>query len=54
MAATGVKLGANHIAIFGGASGHLFKEVEQDLPQQISALKDASELDYTRELTSKK
>ena len=37
---TGTKVGANHIAIFGGASGDLFQKVEQDIPRQIKALEN--------------
>ncbi|MBL7219784.1 MAG: sodium/solute symporter [Phycisphaerae bacterium] len=41
MAASGIKTGANHIAIFGGADGGVFLEVEQELPRRIKALRDA-------------
>lgn len=53
MAASGIKLGANHIAIFGGASGDLFQKVEQDMPRQIRMLeksgKDAEAANLTAE-----
>jgi len=54
MAATGIKLGANHIAIFGGASGDLFQKVEQDMPRQIEALDDSGKTDEARIFTAKK
>lgn len=54
MAAPGVKLGANHIAIFGGATGNLFKKVEQDLPRQIKALLQAGKTNEARALTDEK
>ena len=54
MAATGITLGANHIAIFGGASGDIFQKVEQDLPNQIATLEDAGKTDEAKMLTAKK
>ncbi|MFC1601342.1 sodium transporter, partial [Candidatus Sumerlaeota bacterium] len=54
MAASGIKLGANHIAIFGGAPGDLFLEVEQELPKQIKALQDAGKTAEAEALTAKK
>ena len=54
MAATGMETGANHIAIFGGADGKLFRTVEQELPKQIKALRDAGEDDQADALAKKK
>jgi len=54
MAAPCISLGANHIAIFGGASGDIFKKVEQDIPKQIIALEEKGKLDRSRELMLKK
>ncbi|MBT3202130.1 MAG: sodium transporter, partial [Phycisphaerales bacterium] len=38
MAGAGIRTGANHIAIFGGADGKLFRTVGQEMPRQIKAL----------------
>ncbi|MHC4252948.1 MAG: kelch repeat-containing protein, partial [Planctomycetota bacterium] len=54
MAASGVKLGANHIAIFGGAGGELFRKVEQDLPREIAALKKAGRREEADALSAKR
>ena len=54
MAASGIKLGANHIAIFGGAPGELFQKVEQDIPKQIQALQKAGKTAEASELTKKR
>jgi len=54
MAASGIKTGANHIAIFGGAGGALFLEVEQELPRQIKALRDAGKNGEADALEKKK
>ena len=54
MAASGIKTGANHIAIFGGADGGVFLEVEQELPRQIKALRDAGKGDEADALEKKK
>lgn len=54
MAAPGINIGANHIAIFGGASGVIFKKVEQDLPKQIQILQNEGKIDEARELTKEK
>jgi solute:Na+ symporter, SSS family len=54
MAAAGIKLGANHIAIFGGASGELFQQVEQDIPKQIQMLESVGKMDEARALTAEK
>ncbi len=54
MAGSGIKLGANHIAIFGGATGVLFQKVEQDLPKRIRSLQKAGRVDEARELTKEK
>jgi SSS family transporter len=54
MAAPGTKLGANHIAIFGGASGELFQKVEQDIPKQIQALQKAGKTSEANELIKKR
>lgn len=40
MAAPGIDIGANHVAIFGGAAGDLFRQVEQDMPHQIRRLEE--------------
>ncbi|MCP4454125.1 MAG: sodium transporter, partial [Planctomycetes bacterium] len=39
MAGTSVKIGANHIAVFGGASGELFKRLDQTMPAQAERLR---------------
>jgi len=54
MAASGIKAGANHIAIFGGAGGKLFLEVEQELPRRIKVLRDAGKNDEADALAKKK
>ena len=54
MAASGIKTGANHIAIFGGAGGELFRKVEQELPRQIKALRDAGKSKEADTLEEKK
>jgi len=54
MAAPSINVGANHIAIFGGARGVLFQKVEQDLPKQIQSLQKAGRIDEARELTKEK
>jgi SSS family transporter len=54
MAATGIKLGADHIAIFGGALGDLFLKVEQELPRQIKALQDAGKTEEAEALSAKR
>ncbi|MDP6544482.1 MAG: sodium/solute symporter [Phycisphaerae bacterium] len=54
MAASGIKTGANHIAIFGGADGKLFLEVEQELPRQIKTLSDAGKNEEADALVKKK
>ena len=54
MAASGIKTGANHIAIFGGADGGVFLEVEQELPRQIKALRDQGKDDEADALVKKK
>lgn len=54
MAATGIKVGANHIAVLGGASGDLFRLVEQDLPERIKILKDKGKIAEARNLTAEK
>jgi len=41
MAGAGIKTGANHIAVFGGADGNLFRMVEEELPAEIKAARDA-------------
>jgi len=38
MAGAGIKLGANHIAVFGGDSGEIFRKVAQDIPDKIKIL----------------
>jgi SSS family transporter len=54
MAATGIRIGANHIAIFGGADGKLFDKVEQELPRQIKSLRDAGQTEQADTLEKKK
>ncbi len=54
MAATAVKLGSHHIALFGGAPGDRFLTVEQELPKEIKALQDAGKTDEAETLTAKK
>jgi SSS family transporter len=54
MAASGINVGANHIAIFGGATGNLFRKVEQDLPKQIQSLQKAGRIDEASELTNER
>jgi solute:Na+ symporter, SSS family len=54
MAASGIKTGANHIAIFGGADGRLFRQVEEEIPARIKALRDAGETDDADALAKKK
>ena len=39
MAATSIKVGANHIAVFGGASGTLFRRFEETIPAQVEQLR---------------
>ena len=54
MAASGTSLGASHIAIFGGAPGALFREVEQELPRQAEALRTAGKTAEADALTAKR
>ena len=54
MAAPGIRMGANHIAIFGGASGDLFLKVEQELHRQIIALERAGESKKARTLDAER
>ncbi len=43
MAASSTQIGANHIAVFGGASGTLFRRFEETLPAQIEQLRQQGE-----------
>ena len=52
MAAPGIAVGANHVIIFGGASGNIFRRVEQDLPQKIKLLEKAGETSEAKALTA--
>ncbi|MFC1620442.1 sodium/solute symporter [Candidatus Neomarinimicrobiota bacterium] len=51
MAAPGIAIGANHILVFGGANGELFRQVEQDMPRQIKSLQIAGKIDEANHLT---
>ena len=54
MAAPGVAIGANYVAIFGGASGDLFRQVEQDMPRQIQQIEEAGRSAEAEALTAEK
>lgn len=54
MAAPGIETGAQHILIFGGASGERFVEVEQELPRKIAALLEEGKDKEARALTDRK
>ncbi|MCF7973233.1 MAG: sodium/solute symporter [Phycisphaerae bacterium] len=54
MAAPGIKVGANHIAVFGGAPGDLLVEVEQTLPREIETLRAAGRQQEADVLQSKR
>lgn len=54
MAASGIRLGVNHIAVFGGAAGDLFLEVEQYISKQIKILQDAGLTEEVDALTAKR
>ena len=54
MAAAGIRLGANHVAVFGGAGGELFRMVEQDMPREIAELRESGRLDEADALSAKR
>jgi len=54
MAAPGIAVGANHVAIFGGAPGDLFRKVEQDIPNQIQLLRDAGKTEEANALNARR
>ena len=54
MAAPAIKIGSNHIMIFGGALGDLFRKVEQDIPNQIAILEKNGKIDEARALANEK
>ena len=52
MAAPGIAIGANHIAIFGGASGRLFHKVEEEIPHRIAQLEAVGRTEEARHVES--